>query len=177
MVFSIRFAHAPDLSEIEKVENAADQLLIDLLRPERWEPAPTGESRIREPGYILVAETGHAAVAGFVHVLETEDGCHLEQLSVAPAHTRQGIGRALVTAAMREAAERGCPAMTLRTYADVPWNAPFYQTMGFAERDPATPFQRALVAVEESLDLDRYGRRVLMIAVPSEDSEGTAHRT
>lgn len=90
------------------------------------------------------------------------DACHLEQLSVSPAFAQRGLGRALTEAAKRHAGERGHSRITLRTFADVPWNAPFYATVGFAEEEPSTAFHRSLVEVEARLGLDRYGRRVQM---------------
>jgi GNAT superfamily N-acetyltransferase len=104
------------------------------------------------------------AVVGFVDVLERDQIAHLEQLSVLPEHGRRGHGRALVESAKNEARRRGYQWLSLRTYADVPWNGPFYARAGFVESKPATDFDRHLVEVEERLGLDRYGRRVQMTA-------------
>lgn len=89
---------------------------------------------------------------------------HLEQLSVVPSAARRGYGRRLVDAAVEEARRRGYGRMTLRTYAEIPWNAPFYASCGFLESIPETPFQRRLIETEAALGLDRYGRRVQMTA-------------
>lgn len=99
-----------------------------------------------------------------MHVVETGGAAHLEQLSVLPAVGRRGHGRALVESAKTEAAGRGHERITLRTYADVPWNAPFYASCGFEESEPDTPFLLALVALERRLGLDRHGRRIQMTA-------------
>jgi N-acetylglutamate synthase-like GNAT family acetyltransferase len=45
----------------------------------------------------------------------------------------RGIGRALLSAILESALEAGCTAATLTTFRDVPWNAPFYASMGFQE--------------------------------------------
>jgi GNAT superfamily N-acetyltransferase len=159
----IRMAEPGDHAVIEVIENAADAILIDLLKPEHWEPAPSGTVRNAQPGFLLVAlESVHDSVIGFVHVLEIEGVAHLEQLSVLPTHGRRGNGRKLVEASMAEASDRGYDELTLRTYAGVPWNAPFYETCGFTESEPATDFQRRLVSLEEEFGLDRYGRRLQM---------------
>ena len=63
-----------------------------------------------------------------------------------------------------ETARRGHGHLTLRTYAAVPWNAPFYATLGFVESEPDTDALRELVALEERLGLDRWGRRIQMTA-------------
>ncbi|RII94048.1 GNAT family N-acetyltransferase [Clavibacter californiensis] len=163
----IRLAAARDLEALQRIEDDADRLLVDLLGPEDWPPAPTGASRAAEPGFLLVAEDpdaddGSAGLVGFAHVLEVDGLAHLEQVSVPSEHGRRGHGRALVEAAAGEARRRGHRRITLRTFADVPWNAPSYARMGFAEEQPATPFHRALVATEARLGLDRLGRRIQM---------------
>jgi hypothetical protein len=71
----------------------------------------------------------------------------------------------LIDAAKKEARGRRHNRLTLRTYADIPWNAPFYSRAGFVEEAPSTDFHRKLVHVEDSLELAKYGRRVQMVAV------------
>ncbi len=159
----VRPAVPRDLPSVQAVEEAADRLLTELLHPDRWEPAPTGAERAAGPGYLLVAEEVlSAGVVGFVHVLEVEDVAHLEQVSVTPEHGRQRIGHRLIEAAAEEARHRGHTRLTLRTFADVPFNAPFYASLGFVETEPETDFHRALVGAEHLVGLDRYGRRIQM---------------
>ncbi|GGM53349.1 GNAT family N-acetyltransferase [Microbacterium saperdae] len=160
---SIRTAEASDAEMIHVIETAADALLIDALGAWQWPPSGDGAERLSAPGFVLIGEDrpAHSPV-GFVHVLDVDGHAHLEQLSVLPSAARQGHGRQLVTAALDEARARGYSRVTLRTYAEVPWNAPFYASCGFLESIPETPFLRELVDVEASLGLDRYGRRVQM---------------
>lgn len=165
MALRIRFATSVDEASIEAIENDADRILIDWLSPDQWPPAPSGASRASESGYLLVAEESSShAVVGFVHVLEIDGLAHLEQMSVAPEHGLRGYGRLLLTAALDETRERGYDRISLRTYADVPWNAPFYARAGFAEVAPETEFHRSLIAIEQRLGLPGYGRRVQMTA-------------
>ncbi len=163
----IRLATAADLDALQRIEDAADRVLVDLLEPEDWPPAPAAASRAAEPGFLLVAEDpdgddGGAALVGFAHVLEIDGLAHLEQVSVPPEHGRRGHGRALVEASADEARRRGHRRITLRTFADVPWNATAYARAGFAEEPPATTFHLALVETEARLGLDRLGRRIQM---------------
>ena len=165
MSVSIRLIAPDDYPAVESIENAADQLLIDWLSPESSEPAPSGLSRASESGFVFVAEETEAGgIVGFVHVLEIDGIAHLEQISVLPQVGRRGYGRRLVEAAMDESRRRGYEQLSLRTYADVPWNAPFYARVGFVETEPTTDFHKFLVEVEERLGLARYGRRVQMTA-------------
>ncbi len=67
---------------------------------------------------------------------------HLEQLSVHPDHAGHGIGRALLREAIGWASAHGYDELTLVTYRDVPWNAPFYASEGFVEIGPARRLAR-----------------------------------
>ncbi|MBC7761921.1 MAG: GNAT family N-acetyltransferase [Candidatus Saccharibacteria bacterium] len=65
-------------------------------------------------------------------LLEQVDGAaHIEQVTVHPDHARQRIGAQLIAVADSWAWERGLPAVTLTTFRDVPWNAPYYERLGF----------------------------------------------
>ena len=165
MATIIRPADDTDVPHLEAIETAADSLLVDRFAATVWPPAATGEERAEMPGFLLVASESEGGPAiGFVHVLELDGLAHLEQLAVLPAHGRRGHGRALVVAAMAEAHVRGHASITLRTYVDVPWNAPFCRSCGFVETEPATDFHHQLVQVENELRLDEYGPRVQMTA-------------
>ena len=64
----------------------------------------------------------------------TVDGCaHIDQVTVAPTHARRGLGAALID---HLAAVSGAPALTLTTFRDVPWNAPYYERLGFRVFEP-----------------------------------------
>lgn len=161
---SLRPAVPADFDRIEAIENEADQLLGEWLGLEQGDPAPAGASRAADPGFLLVAENHDGVLVGFVHVLEIDGHAHLEQVSVAPEHGRRGYGRLLVEAAKDGAQRRGYSRITLRTFADVPWNAPFYARVGFVEEEAGTPFHRRLIETETRLGLDQYGRRIQMAA-------------
>ena len=160
----IRAADDRDIPHLQSIEIAADALLLDLLNLSHWEQAPSGEARASMNGFILVADSTDRKIVGFAHALVGEGYAHLEQLSVLPERGRQGLGRTLVGEAKAEAARRGIGHLSLRTYVDVPWNAPFYATCGFLETEPDTPFLRERAETETRLGLDRYGRRIQMSA-------------
>jgi GNAT superfamily N-acetyltransferase len=161
---TVRAARAHDLPQLQAIEAAADQIFVAVLGPLDWPEPTTGEWRARQPGFLLVADAaaGPARVVGFAHVLRLEGTAHLEQLAVHPDHHRQGHGTALLHAAIDRARDEGYDALTLSTYAEVPWNAPFYRRHGFevVER-PGVLLQR-LQEKEEQMGLMRYGARVVM---------------
>ncbi len=159
----IRFAAANDYDVAEKIENIADSILIEHLQPQAWWPATTASERAAAPGFMLIAVDAETErIAGFAHIIEVDGFAHLEQLSVLPEFGRRGYGRRLVEAAAKESRRRGHAEITLRTFAEVPWNAPFYATCGFIESEPITDFHRGLVDVERNIGLPSLGRRVQM---------------
>jgi GNAT superfamily N-acetyltransferase len=82
--------------------------------------------RCAQRGSLWVALEGGIA-AGFAAVESLDGTAHLEQLSVLRAFGRRGIGRLLLDTALAHADG----ALTLTTYAHVPWNAPWYARRGF----------------------------------------------
>ena len=52
---------------------------------------------------------------------------------------RNGIGTQLLERACEWAREQRYPAITLTTYADISWNAPYYAARGFTEITELTP--------------------------------------
>jgi 4-diphosphocytidyl-2-C-methyl-D-erythritol kinase len=80
---------------------------------------------------LWVALAGGGTIVGFARVSELSGYAHLDELDVLPSHGRQGVGSALLAAVCSWARERGYPAVTLRTFQDVPWNGPFYRARGF----------------------------------------------
>ncbi len=115
---------------------------------------PIGDARA-----VLVA--GRPAV-GFARVDEVDGQAHLEQLFVLPGHMRRGVGSSLLEASCAWAAGHGYRAMTLCTFADVEWNAPFYVKRGFEPMTTLTPGLNELRDWERNLGLDMLGTRVVM---------------
>jgi GNAT superfamily N-acetyltransferase len=67
----------------------------------------------------------------YVLVDEVDGNAHVEQISVLPHSQGQGIGRALLEQVRTWAIATDCPAITLITFSEVPWNRPLYEHLGF----------------------------------------------
>jgi GNAT superfamily N-acetyltransferase len=91
------------------------------------------------------------------------DAAHLEEIDVAPAHGRQGLGTRLVSQVCEWAAANRYASVTLTTFRDVPWNMPFYARLGFDIVSSArlSPALLAVVEDETRRGLDP-ARRVVM---------------
>ena len=123
-------------------------------------PGEPGHTDRDLPGFVLVATEGDQLI-GFAHVLDFDGRFHLEQLSVHPRWQRQGLGQRLLVAAERAVVERGGSVVTLRTFADVPWNAPFYRRHGYTTADLPIALM-PLIEAEQRIGLLAAGRRVTL---------------
>ena len=156
--FPIRPARDDELPELIEIEIAADRLFP--LAGYGETPGPASLEELRGSPVTLVA--GDPPV-GYARVDIVDGRAHLESLSVRPRFMRRGIGSALVRAAGDWASEQGYSEITLCTFVDVPWNAPFYRTLGFTELSELSPGLQALRAAERRIGLDGVGRRLVMI--------------
>jgi GNAT superfamily N-acetyltransferase len=91
---------------------------------------------------------------------QVDGNVHVEQLSVHPDHSRRAVGRSLLEYAADRAVADGMPALTLTTFSDVPWNAPYYLRCGFRvlKESQWTPELDAIRRREAAHGLDRWPR-------------------
>jgi 4-diphosphocytidyl-2-C-methyl-D-erythritol kinase len=120
-------------------------------------------TRANQDGRLWVAADADGAPVGFALVSELGLFAHLEELDVLPEHGRKGLGGALLEVVCEWAFTRGFSAVTLSTFRDVPWNAPFYSRRGFVVVDPSEqPRELARIVEMESQKGLRADLRVIM---------------
>ena len=113
---------------------------------------------------MLVADTD-GALMGFAACQACADALHLWELAVRHEAQGQGLGKALVAATFALARQRGLPGVTLSTFREIPWNAPFYARMGFQEVPvPDLNLRLATIRLREELLGLQVARRVTMRA-------------
>ncbi|MFB9519087.1 GNAT family N-acetyltransferase [Streptomyces cremeus] len=157
---AIRLARAAELPLLQEIERAAGEPFRDIGMTEIADDDPPSLDFLTL--YQLDARawvfTDPSDVPGGYLIWQEVDGAaHIDQVSVHPRLARQGAGRALIS---RLAEESGLPALTLTTFARVPWNAPYYARLGFRTLADAelTHGLREIVAEEASMGLDRWPR-------------------
>lgn len=162
----IRLATRAELPALQDIERAAGAPFRDLGMPEIADdepPALDELERYRRAGrcWVAVDEGDEGDLPAAYLLAEPVDGAlHIEQVSVHPRAARRGVGRALLAHAADRAREEGLTALTLTTFTDVPWNAPYYARLGFRPLPEAdlTPGLRAIRATEAAHGLDRWPR-------------------
>jgi GNAT superfamily N-acetyltransferase len=131
----IRRASPEEIDEMISIDVDASTLYVEAgldadLGPEH--PYSVAEracwTRCAREGNALVAGPPGGRPVGLL-VLDRIDGApYLEQLSIRRTAMRQGLGRRLLARAIEWA---GREPLWLTTYADIPWNRPFYERHGF----------------------------------------------
>lgn len=154
----IRPATPVEYPALIEIEEAADRL-FDLAGYGST-PGPASVAELSGAQLVLVA--GDPPV-GYARMEVVDGRAHLEGLSVRPSSMRRGIGSALVNAVCDHARQAGHTELTLCTFAEVPWNGPFYAGLGFAELTELSPGLQALREAERQTGLDALGRRIVMI--------------
>jgi GNAT superfamily N-acetyltransferase len=159
----VRAAGDSDLAVMQDIERAAGCWFRDIGMAEIAEDEPLSVdelARYGRDGHAWVAvDDGDVPVAYLI--ADVVDGCmHIEQVSVHPRAARRGIGRLLLEHAAAAAAGEGLGALTLTTFAEVPWNAPYYARCGFRvlEDGELTAGMRAVRDREIAHGLDRWPR-------------------
>jgi len=130
----IRAARPDDLPALRELERAAGAPFRDLGMTAVADDEPPSVADLavfQEDGRAWVVTDEADDPVAYLLVEIVDRNVHIEQVSVHPSQARQGLGKALLDAAAAWAAQRGLAALTLTTYTEVPWNAPYYERLGF----------------------------------------------
>lgn len=165
----IRRAARADLPTLQDIERAAGEPFRAIGMAAIAEDEPPGIEVLegfRSAGGAWVAmaieadESKDATPQAYLLTEPVDTAEHIEQISVHPRAARNRIGQTLIEHAADRAREAGREALTLTTFTDVPWNAPYYARIGFRVLGEAelTPGLRKIRAREAELGLDRWPR-------------------
>lgn len=172
----IRPGRRDELLWLQELEKAAGQRFADVGLPGVAASPPselTALHAAHDEGLLWVAAMPAGRAIGFARALRLASSLHIAEVSVLPAHGRQGVGGSLVREVIRAGTRLAADALTLSTFSDVPWNAPFYEKLGFrrlGERD-LTPELAAIRCREAEAGLPVDWRVMMKLDLP----RGKAH--
>lgn len=134
--WTLRLARIEDAKEMPAIEAAAGRLFqtVEGLAGLAGEHTVSHErlTRYIRKGHCLVSHV-EGNMVGFLVTEPFGRELHVWEFNVHPDHQRRGIGSGLLRACMVDARNSGFAALTLTTFRDVPWDAPFYAKLGFEE--------------------------------------------
>ncbi|WP_067574649.1 GNAT family N-acetyltransferase [Nocardia acidivorans] len=162
----IRAATTDDLPTLQDIEDAAGAPFRTVGMNEIAEDEPPSLELLEEhrrAGRAWVAVDDSDTPIAYLISEEVDGTEHIGQVSVHPDAGRQGIGRLLIERAAEHARGQGLSALTLTTFVEVPWNAPYYMRLGFhmVDDEELTPGLRKIRAREAEYGLDRWPRTVM----------------
>ena len=132
------------------------------------EPASVDElAEYAAQGRSWVAVDAADQPVGYVLVDEVDGNAHVEQMCVRSDHQGRGVGRALLDRVRAWAIEAGCSSISLTTFAEVPWNRPLYEHLGFrvVAEDEIGPELRDVREAETAQGLDPATRVCMRLEV------------
>ncbi|MEW6129712.1 MAG: GNAT family N-acetyltransferase [Acidobacteriota bacterium] len=164
--YTIRLAELDEVMRMPEIECAAAKLFretpYDYLVDSEPHSLEFYKARQQENLLWVVVDCENHPV-GFAAVRILDDEVYLHELDVVPEHGRKGLGTRLIFAVGDWANSAGFSAITLSTFMDVAWNAPFYEKLGFrilGDDELTEPFKTIRrEEAENQLPLDK---RVLM---------------
>lgn len=139
----LRHASATDFDLLCEIDADAAELFVaaglDFESQHAHEFERVEQQRWRDSlaaGTCWIAMDPSDQPAGFaaLSLLDTEP--YLQQLSVRRQSMRRGLGTMLIAATARAALDAGHSRLWLTTYAQLPWNRPFYERSGFVSVPP-----------------------------------------
>jgi len=159
----IRLAERRDTDALRAIEVAAGEpfraLGMDSIADDE-PPAASALHSVIDDGRAWVSVDEVDRPIGYLLVEIVGGSAHIGQVSVDPTHAGLRIGSALIDVAGQWAVEHRLAGLTLTTFTDVPWNAPYYQRLGFEAIPPdqVTRELRELAAAELEYFQHRWPR-------------------
>jgi GNAT superfamily N-acetyltransferase len=147
--------HVVSLPSIERaaVEVFPENMISEKVRDHVTSLEQFAEAQTEKRLWVALAPDKHPV--GFAMASVDGQSAMLAEIDVHPEHQQKGLGRALVQAVIMWARSEGFARLSLTTFSSVPWNAPFYEKMGFRRlaRSELTAELSAALNNEEQLGL------------------------
>ena len=129
--YSIRRARPDEFAALPAIERAAAEQFRATSFAGMADASLSSVALDPVRDHIWVAVSASERPVGFAIVHLHDDEAHLHELDVHPDHARRGLGTGLIRAVADWARQQSATAVTLSTFRDIPWNAPYYARLGF----------------------------------------------
>jgi GNAT superfamily N-acetyltransferase len=170
--YTIRLAASHEVASLPAIEMAAAQRFQNSMHPAAADGQPISEglhARWLAHDGVWVAESPRGELAAFAAWIPLALDMYVVELDVHPDHAGQRLGSKLLDAIAAFGSRLGFSRMILRTFRDIPWNEPYYRSLGF-ETLPQHDEHLALANIREreaSVGLDDSRRSTLYRVIPS----------
>ena len=178
---TIELAGSEHLSAIPAIELAASAMFPEADLPVENRFLVIEDELLQEAqsdARLWVALTDHRTPVGFAMADIVDGGAHLDEMDVMPDFGRQGIGTRLVHTLIDWARCGDYPVLTLITFRHLPWNAPFYEKLGFAAMASSEPGEELaiLLQAESEAGIDVHKRVCMKLDLTKERGQAWAQQ-
>lgn len=171
---TLRLAEVGDVLRLIEVELDAGEMFRTVGLDSIADGTPDGPGALQphiEDGTAWVAELD-GNVIGYALASIVDGQAHLRQVSVLRAAQGIGVGRSLIEQVERWGRKQRLRSITLTTFADVPWNAPYYVRLGYSPmaEGELSPGLAAIRTAEVAGGLDLRPRIAMRKRLGTEDA-------
>ena len=156
MIATVRLTRKEDVPLLPAIEHSAGQV-FRAFPSLAWIADDTVQTagehlQFVQSGTSWVAVDIHDRPLGFLTGQVFDQEFHICQVAVHRAQQGHGYGRALIESAIAWAKAQELAAITLTTFREVPWNAPFYTSLGFETLEQAQLCARLLETLRREVE-------------------------
>ena len=168
----IRLGSADEIHKVAPLEQAAAEAYRTIGMDAIADDAPIPESVLLEAAeeqrFWVAVEYGMLKaylVGDFL-----PQSLHIDQVTVHPDASRRGLGALMIESVSADPRSKERGLITLTSFANVPWNAPYYERIGFIDiaREDWPEGVAEKVAAEEEKGLAAWPRVVMQREIPEE---------
>jgi GNAT superfamily N-acetyltransferase len=170
--YQIVMAKPEHLATLPRIERAAAEIFPEGMIPDEVKDyVLTLEDfeKALAKNQLWIAVTLENNPVGFAMVLAKDKSVMLAELDVDPEHQRKGLGRNLVQTVVNWAREKGYDQLTLTTFCNIPWNAPFYEKMGFRRLHSTELTADLIAALDREAELGLKDRVAMQIELSASE--------
>ncbi|MEF0939808.1 GNAT family N-acetyltransferase [Rhizobium sp. BR 362] len=159
--YTIRLARSADLDFLAEIETDAFITLRQALgREDDGSTLPRQKLEKSLDAKLLFVAADHLDQPfAFAAGAELDGAVYVVEIDVMQRWQRKGVGRRLMQAVIETARQRGASGVTLTTDRYVPFNAPFYASLGLRVLDegemPAGLFEPLKFEIDHGADPER----------------------
>lgn len=161
----IRLASPDDVPKVAPLELAAGEVFRTIGMDAIANDPPIADSILLqavEDRRLWVA-VEYGALKAYLLGDYLPQSLHIDQVSVHPNAAHRGLGALMIESVSADPRSKRLGLLTLTSFRDVPWNAPYYERIGFVHIDePDWPEGVAeKIAAERAQGLDAWPRVVM----------------
>ncbi|NOT40274.1 MAG: GNAT family N-acetyltransferase [Alphaproteobacteria bacterium] len=137
VAYTIELGSPAEAGRLRRIERAAGARFREIGMGDIADGDVTPEAILEDRalnGRLILARDGAGQAAGFLIWSPKDAAAYIEEVSVHPDHAGHRLAARLIDRLGDEVRGR-YDDLSLTTFRDVPWNAPYYARLGFIERD------------------------------------------